>query len=317
MPITITRTKAAVLAFAAAAAIADTAVAATPAPSPLHEHHASEQRTPRVLPKGGSKLLSLEQATRLQRRAQRTGRIPAAPRFAKPIRGSAEAPRRIHTNERPGPVEGQRVPITKGRPLTKQPQLFGFHGAYATKKWALVNWVNYTYSVVLGSSFRQPSVYETTYVNGCGPVHNASMCWGNMNVAAFNPAWSQDIFDRYGDAGFAAVMAHEYGHGAMSWLGFAGRGSFNHQIFREGFADCMAGAWLYWMSANRHTDNVGRGDRQELYDLMYGLGSSNSQTLYTNHGDAGWRTALSTYGWNTGFNGCIAYGRRLAAGYQS
>ena len=74
------------------------------------------------------------------------------------------------------------------------------------------------------------------------------------------------------------MLAHEYGHGAMSWLGFAGRGNFRNQIYREGFADCMAGAWLYWMSYYRYTDNIGVGDRNELYNLMFTLGSSNAST---------------------------------------
>ena len=39
--------------------------------------------------------------------------------------------------------------------------------------------------------------------------------------------WSTDFghlfFDNYGDAAFAAYMAHEYGHGAQQWFGFSRR----------------------------------------------------------------------------------------------
>ena len=127
-------------------------------------------------------------------------------------------------------------------------------------------------------------------------------CWGpNLNTVAWSSPWMRNVFDQFGDAAFASVMAHEYGHGAMSWLGFTGKGNFRYQIYREGFADCMAGAWLYWMSYYRYTDNIGVGDRSELYNLMFNLGSSNAQTTRDNHGDAAWRTSLSTYGFNNGF----------------
>ena len=139
-------------------------------------------------------------------------------------------------------------------------------------------------------------------------------CWGtNQNTVAWSSPWMRDIFNNFGDGAFASVMAHEYGHGAMSWLGFTGKGSFRYQIYREGFADCMAGAWLYWMSYYRYTDNIGVGDRNELHNLMFNLGSSNASTTLNNHGDAAWRTSLSTYGFNNGFNGCINWGRQLAA----
>lgn len=309
-------TRTAITAAAVALAAALAAPVAAQAANPLHDHHAAKGAVPKVIVKGSKRPLSLKQAKEAQDRAARTGKFPPAPRLAT-NRGlrrtdSREISTRIRRN-----VAATEIPVVNSEPTTIDPKLFGFQGTYDAKRWSLLNWVNYTYSSVLGRTFRQPTVYELsgpgTTPDGCGTVSNAMFCWGNMNTVAWSAPFMRNVFNQFGDAAFASVLAHEYGHGAMSWLGFAGKGSFRYQIYREGFADCMAGAWLYWMSYYRYTDNVGAGDRNELYNLMFNLGSSNASTTYDNHGDAAWRTSLSTYGFNNGFNGCINWGRQLAA----
>ena len=121
----------------------------------------------------------------------------------------------------------------------------------------------------------------------------------------------QNVFNTHGDAAFAGVIAHEYGHGVMHWSGFAGRGQFRYQLMREGFADCMAGAWVSYMYNSGHTDGIGRGDGIEVVDSLAAVGAAS--TRWDNHGDARWRSSAATYGWNVGFRGCLAWGRQIAA----
>jgi hypothetical protein len=301
------------------ALIGATAVTALAAPTAYAEGvlHPTTGKVPRVLdaPKAP---LTIAKAKAAQERAARSGRFPRAPRLATKL-GLQRADEHGNDHSRrlaqQGPAE--RIPMDSGRPVGELPKLFGYQGTFAEKRWPLVQWVNYVFATVvptIGGHFRQPAVYEVGangYApDGCGPVANARFCWGGRNTMVMSVPFMQSVFDGFGDAAFASVAAHEYGHGAMAWLGFTGRGWFQYQLYREGFADCMAGAWLYWMHYNRYTDSVGRGDGQELIDIMSAIGSA--ITTVDNHGDARWRTALATYGWNYGFSGCASWGRQLA-----
>ncbi len=222
-----TRTAITTAAVALAAALA--APVAAQAANPLHDHHAAKGPAPKVIVTGPKKPLTLKKAKEAQDRAARTGKFPPAPRLATK-RGlrktdSHEMTTRIRHN-----VAATEIPVVQTEPVTVDPKLFGFQGTYDAKRMSLLNWVNYTYSSVLGRTFRQPKVYELsgpgTTPDGCGTVSNAMFCWGNMNTMAWSAPYMRNVFGQFGDAAFASVLAHEYGHGAMSWLGFAGKGNF-------------------------------------------------------------------------------------------
>lgn len=268
-------------------------------------------RVPRIVSQAPLKPLTLEQARRRQAEARRTGRRPRGPVLASrrglTRMGPVDRRRRV-----PSP-DAQPAPIVPGRPRGSDGRLFGFQGTYDGKKWGIVNWVNYVYSLEvpqLGGTYRQPSVAEVppggTTPAGCGPIVNNAFYCGGLNAIGWSTDFGSFYFNTHGDAGFATYIAHEYGHGAQQWFGFD-RGWFRYRLYAEGFADCMAGGWLYWMSTRGHTDNVGRGDTTEIITALAG-GSAQSTSL-DNHGDARWRAALAAYGWNYGMQGCRDWGR--------
>lgn len=268
----------------------------------------------KVLHKPG-KPLAIAQGVKLQRKARQTGHYPTPPSLAVSIKRLAPAPKSFGGT----PTQGAPVEVNAAKPQHRLGKLFGFQGVYDTKHIPLVQWVNYVYSVVvptLGGHFVQPAIYEMTppngvTPNGCGStLNNALFCW-NLNTMAYDTNWMRGIFDNLGDAAFASVVAHEYGHGTMAWLGLAGKGYFNYTLYSEGFADCNSGAWMFWMYYNHYTDSVGQGDTAELVNVWRAL--ADQTTDLNNHGNANWRVAAVTYGWNNGFRGCANWGRELAS----
>jgi len=268
-------------------------------------------KLPRIISQAPLKPLTLKQARRRQAEARRTGRRPRGPLLAH-RRGLTRVVPVTSRRRVPSP-DAQPAPIVPGRPTGTDGKLFGFQGTYEAKKWGIVNWVNYVYSVMvpqLGGRYVQPSVAEVpsggTTPAGCGPiVNNAAYCF-DLNAIGWSTDFGSFFFDNHGDAGFATYIAHEYGHGAQRWFGFD-RGWFRYTLFAEGFADCMAGGWLYWMSARGYTDTVGRGDTTEIITAL--TAGSDASTTLDGHGDARWRSALAAYGWNYGMQGCRDWGR--------
>jgi hypothetical protein len=302
--------------FRIALLVASAALVALPA-SALADSDVGEGTTngklPRIISQAPMKPLAFGDARRAQARAKRTGHFPRGPLLA--TQRHLTKSRALQPDDRrrtPSP-DAQAVPIEPGKPTGANGKLFGFAGTYDGKKWGILNWVNYVYSLTipqLGGAFRQPAVAEVppggTTPAGCGPIsNNATYCFG-PNAVGWSTDFGHMFFDGYGDAAFAAYMAHEYGHGAQNWFGFF-KGWFRYTLYSEGFADCMAGGWLYWMHAHGYTDSVGRGDTQEIVDGLV-RGSDTTRDL-GGHGDAQWRVGMASYGWNYGMQGCRNWGR--------
>ena len=98
-----------------------------------------------------------------QARAKRTGHFPRGPLLA--TQRHLTKSRALQPDDRrrtPSP-DAQAVPIEPGKPTGANGKLFGFAGTYDGKKWGILNWVNYVYSLTipqLGGAFRQPAVAE-------------------------------------------------------------------------------------------------------------------------------------------------------------
>jgi hypothetical protein len=270
--------------------------------------------TIQVITHGAKKALPFAKAKRLQRRARRHG-YPQGPKV-KSTRGLTHIdPVLVDDRRRAATPGSEQLELKPGEPPPAPGKLFGNTGTYDGKKWGIVAWVNYVYSVVipqLGGSFTQPLVYEVPESGtvGCGAItNNAVYCFG-INRVGWSVDFGRGYFDQVGDGGFATLLAHEYGHGAQNWFGFS-RGNFTYTLYREGFADCMAGGWMYWMYAHGYTDALGKGDISELIDTLVKI--SSPTTTLDNHGDYHWRLAAASYGWNYGMQGCRNWGRQLDA----
>ena len=151
-----TRTAITTAAVALAAALAAPVAAQA---NSLHDHHAAKGPAPKVIVTGPKKPLTLKKAKEAQDRSARTGKFPPAPRLAS-NRGLRKADtQEISTRIRRN-VAATEIPVVQTEPTTVDPKLFGFQGTYDAKRMSLLNWVNYTYSSVLGRTFRQPKVYE-------------------------------------------------------------------------------------------------------------------------------------------------------------
>ena len=272
---------------------------------------------PRIVSVTPMKPISFAAAKRRQAAAKRTGRRPRGPVLAT-TRGLSRVAGLVPDGRGRTPsAEAQDVPIDAHKPTGAGAKLFGFEGTYDGKKWPIHNWVNYVDSLAipqLGGAFRQPAVGEVgpggVTLAGCGPIRLNAMYCPSVNAVGWSSDFGHLFFDGYGDTAFAVYMAHEYGHGAQQWFGIRG-GWMNYTLYSEGFADCMAGGWLYWMYAKGYTDSVGRGDLTEIVDGL--VRGSDSVTDLNGHGDARWRVALATYGWTYGMQGCRDWGRYVAA----
>ena len=291
-----------------AALIIATAALAAPAAAQAAQHPAGA----RIENSSIAKPLSPEKTFRLQQRIDRTGKFPAGPRL-KSNRGLERVPRQRLTA--PGNA-AQSEQIAVPAALPPAGKLFGFQGTYATKRDPLIQWVSYVYSRAmgeLGASFRQPLFYEVGHggstPNGCGAVYNGMYC-GSVNTIGMSSLYAQNSFNNLGDAAFAGLLAHEYGHAAQQWLRING-GNMRYLHYSEGFADCMAGGWLNTMYRWGYGDRIGRGDWQEYLDVLTNL--SDTTTTRDNHGRPEWRHAIATYGWNYGMRGCTQWARQMAA----
>lgn len=315
--------------FVTAGIVAGLAVPAGAQAAPtVLDHHATHDHVGRVIG-APAHLLSVRAGARARKAIAASGRIPAAPRLASTTGLSRAADPGPASDAATAPAvdttAGTELRLTGARPTLRQARLFGYTGTYDQKRFILANWVNYVYRVAspsFGATFRQPVVREvadgTVVSTPCGAKAirwNAEYC-GGPAVATPTMTWTVPFlryyFDRFGDGGAAAILAHEYGHGAMHNLGLTGRGLFRYTLYSEGFADCMAGAWMYWMYANHYTDGLGQGDGNEMIGTMRDI--ADGVTSLAGHGDAGWRQALTMYGWNNGFVGCANWGRQIARG---
>ncbi len=290
-------------------AVVIAAALALPAAAQASERHEPKQQ---IIVRSVAKPLAPAKAKALQQRIARGAKAPRGPRLAR-NRGLE----RVRTLKpvTPGPAADAQQLLTAGATASPAAErLFGFHGSYATKRWPLVQWINYTYATVipkLGGTFRAPAVYEVPHggstPNGCGAAYNGIYC-GAVNTIGFSALYAQNAFDTIGDSAFAGLMAHEFGHGAQQWLGLNG-GLMRYTHYSEGFADCMAGGWLAQMYNSGYVDSVGRGDWREYLDVLTHL--SDATTTLDNHGRPEWRHAAASYGWNYGMRGCASWGRQL------
>jgi hypothetical protein len=192
--------------------------------------------------------------------------------------------------------------------------MFGTEVAYAYKRDAILGAIqnfNATNVPRHGGRYVPPALYELAHgqlLPGCNAgVYNGAYC-PRANTLGWSMTWTYDAFARSGDMKWATLIAHEYGHAAQGFLGIRG-GWMQYTQYSEGFADCMAGAFFYWAYASRITDAVGRGDGNEFSDAFASLQSS--VTALNTHGTYAWRYALATYGWNTGFDGCVNWARSI------
>ena len=269
--------------------------------------------SPRVITDGVTKQLKPAKANRLARRAARNHRYPKGPRLSS-NRGLARS-RPIELAPAGDPTA--QVIAAPGAPILPTGKIFGFQGDYTSKKGPLVQWINYTYATIiprLGGTFSAPAVYETRHggatPQGCGPTYNGIYC-PTVNTIGFSGFYGQAAFDNIGDAAFAGLLAHEFGHGAQQWLRLNG-GLMRWLHYSEGFADCMAGGWLAQMYNWGYVDSFGRGDWREYLDVLENL--SDRETRLDNHGAKEWRHAAATYGWNYGMRGCANWGAQLIRG---
>ena len=273
--------------------------------------------------------LPVAKATQLQRQAARSGHYPAGPRRSvHGLKRSAQT-RAKRTAARPHGAKRIRVNSARAKRLfaakrtgkvTAHSSLFGYEGDFFAKRNTVLSYVQGYYQALVpqsGGTFVPPALYEVndgTYVD-CGGVEefsqNASYCFG-PNFVVWSIELSTNLWSNIGDTAWATVLAHEYGHGAQAWLGYGSSGYFGYELYREAFADCMAGAWLQSIYARGLADGVGRGDGQEFHDLFQTITANTAETRYDNHGTFEWRYQAAIYGWNYGWNGCVSYGNWIA-----
>jgi hypothetical protein len=119
---------------------------------------------------------------------------------------------------------------------------------------------------------------------------------------------SQYMFTQFGDGAFAGFVAHEFGHGAQRWLGWDDQGALYYELYREGLADCFAGAWYWSAYYDGYLDYGGYNGAIDSSEYVAGLNHLNDlaggTTVLDSHGDNNWRDSWINYGWNNGFQGC-------------
>jgi hypothetical protein len=206
---------------------------------------------------------------------------------------------------------GRRVFVSDGQ---AHAALFGADDGYRASRDRILGEIQRFYaSLVPGAHgrFRSPRLFELGddgELGRCGAIGNAGYC-PPSNSIGWTVDFAQSAFKNSGDNAWAVSIAHEFGHGAQEWLGLHG-GGFRWTLYSEGFADCMAGAWSFWMYYYGQLDALRRGDGNEFRDVFASL--SDGRTRLGNHGAFRWRYGAALYGWDTGFNGCVAWGRWIA-----
>jgi hypothetical protein len=267
--------------------------------------------------------LPSEQATALQQQLTASGQYPAPPALgsvdAAAVHDHEVRPARRGTKTRKKPKGAKRLRVETAGSGRARASLFGSEGAFDAKRMKIIGHITYYFSSLVpkaGGTYRAPQIYEfvdsrSNLPNCIGGMSNGAYC-PTSNTIGWLRSWALGLWTRSGDNAWATPMAHEFGHGAQRWLGFGERGQFGHTLYREGFADCMAGAWYQWMHSASFADTLGRGDGNEFFDFF--KGGSNTTLSLDNHGDFNWRYGAATYGWNTGFNGCRNWGQTISLG---
>lgn len=290
-----------------AAAVTAAVALAGPAPALAETetgHRVDLPKSAKVVNK--QKRVSLKQATRVQARIRRTGRYPAPPRL--------KVKRRLlERAESHGPAT---EPAGHAEPSSSEDhsRLFGNESSYWSKRDPILNAIqqfNAAYIPRNGGRYVPPALYEVGHgrgLPGCNTaVYNGVYC-GGVNAIGWSMTWTAEAFRASGDMRWATLIAHEYGHAAMRFLNIRG-GWMNYTLYSEAFADCMAGAFLYYAHYYRMTDTVGRGDYHEFRDAFAALASPTTQL--NNHGTFQWRYNSALYGWKVGFDGCTRWARSI------
>jgi hypothetical protein len=240
--------------------------------------------------------------------------IPAGPSPEGLERGETV---RFNPKRRPTvPPGAKRIRLEPARKKAKA-SLFGYHGNFYEKRNSILNTAHRFYEIFVpssGGTYYAPAlaeVYEGASGAPCnGTIDNMSYCPAGNYVAWAFPFYGK-LWDEIGDNAWAVALAHEYGHGSQWWLNYQMGGYFQYVVYREAFADCMAGAYSYWMYYQGNYDGVGSGDGQEFHDLFVRIGAA--ETTWDNHGTFDWRYSNAMYGWNQGWNGCIRMGNWIWA----
>jgi hypothetical protein len=246
----------------------------------------------------------------------------AGARQAAVVDASAFPQRPAHAALVPVPVAGRSgrpVQPHHARPVSigggqAHAALFGGNDGYRASRDRILREVQRFYATLVPAAhgrFRAPKLFELGDhgdLGQCGAVQGAAYCPASNSVG-WTVSFAVSAFRNSGDNAWAVALAHEYGHGAQEWLGLHG-GGFRWTLYSEGFADCMAGAWSFWMYYYGQLDALGRGDGNEFRDVFSSL--SDEHTHLDNHGAFRWRYGAALYGWDTGFDGCVAWGRWIA-----
>jgi len=274
-----------------------------------------------------------KQAKRNHERWARKGYYPAPPWLAG---DRAKAPARIPAGKAPGLSKhrrkelknapqpefgdaGERIRLSSSTKLgdpPDHPRLFGYEGEFFSKRNDILAWVQAFYRNYVpgaGGTYVPPPLFEVvdgTPDPNCGgfPIQ-MHYCSGGNNIA-WGTGFSQELWYGIGDMAWAVAIAHEYGHGSQQWLGYGNSGYFQYILYREYFADCMAGAWTYYAYEHDGLDNVGFGDGNEFKLVFQRIAVSH--TDWSTHGDFNWRYGSGIYGWNYGFDGCISQGNWIS-----
>ena len=117
------------------------------------------------------------------------------------------------------------------------------------------------------------------YVTTCGntaALHNNSFycSTGGNNAIYLDYTWNQSMTTRFGDFGSGGILAHEWGHAAQRWLGYASAGYRS-----EYHADCLAGMYTRWgyasgrLVGSDYSEMAGRLAAQPSGDGSHGPGS--------------------------------------------
>jgi hypothetical protein len=242
---------------------------------------------------------------------KRHGSYPAAPTVR--LNGRTE---RVAKHER-GSVGAKRSP-RKGahrarlrKPAQARISIDGWHGPYASKLAWIQYYVDNYNRRILGTRYRSPALYPNaerySYFN-CGTqrlsvVGNAVYCPAN-NYIAWDTSWFQGFFNYAygGDTSVAAIYAHEWGHATQAMLSLRGW-KLNYSLYRELYADCMAGSWAADMYVRGRLDNIGVGDYQEALNVLAWIASPN--TPDRTHGTVSERQSFFRYGWSHGAQACV------------
>jgi hypothetical protein len=242
---------------------------------------------------------------------KRHGSYAAAPAVS--LRGRTQKvskAERGSVGKRRSPRKGARRTKVR-KPTQARISIDGWHGPYSNKLAWIQYYVDNYNRRILGTRYRSPALYPNaerySYFN-CGTQRisvagNAVYCPTN-NYIAWDTSWFQGFFNnRYGgDTSVAAIYAHEWGHASQSMLNLRGW-RLSYSLYRELYADCMAGAWAGDMYARGRLDNIGVGDYREALNVLAWI--ANPNTANRTHGTVSERQSFFTHGWSNGAQACV------------